>query len=102
MRITITKGSNVHVTRTDPKERYRTESALFHAIKLELKRMGIDCIKRCPGRDGHLTSAPYYIRSRQQDCRWCIHDGDYQIRCAHEAFNNCGEVVLTKVGEVKS
>lgn len=46
-------------------ETFYTESALFHAIKKAMIAEGLDVIKKRPDKDGHMLSAPYYIRDRK-------------------------------------
>jgi hypothetical protein len=89
-------GNSVIISRSRAGERYANESALFYALKLALQKKGKDCIKKRPDKDGHLTSAPYYIRAR--DRSWCIHDPGYQIRDAAQRFNRDGELYLRREG----
>lgn len=72
--------------------RVKNESDLFNQIKLELQHQGYDCIKRIPDRDGHMTSAPYYIRAR--DKSWCILDARHEIRDAGKEINEHGSIIL--------
>jgi len=76
------------------KERHRNESALYYGIKQELNKRGFDVIKRCPGRDGHLFSASYYIRDRKW--RFCFTDDNYAIRDLAKEFNAKGVVELRR------
>jgi len=55
--------TGVEITAED--ERFYTESALFHAIKKAMQADGLDVIKKRPDRDGHMLSAPYYLRDRK-------------------------------------
>jgi len=86
-------GHLVTVLCSKKAERYRNESALWYAIKKELQRKGYNCVKKRPDKDGHLTSAPYYIRER--GWKWCIYDANYAIRSIAEDFNRDGIVRLT-------
>ncbi len=70
-----------------------SESLLWYRIKQILNDAGYDVIKKCPSRDGHLTSAPYYIRDRRW--KFCLYDGYYQIRFLYEVFNADEEIHLT-------
>ena len=70
-----------------------SESLLFYRIKQILNDAGYDVIKKCPGKDGNLTSAPYYIRDRRH--KFCLHGGDYQIRSLTDVFNSFEEIHLT-------
>lgn len=46
-------------------ERFYSESALFYAIKKQMQADGLDVIKKRPDKDGHMLSAPYYLRDRK-------------------------------------
>jgi hypothetical protein len=72
--------------------RINSESTLFYEIKKELKRQGYDCIKKRPDRDGHMTSAPFYIRAR--DKSWCILDQRHEIRNPADEINREGSIIL--------
>jgi hypothetical protein len=85
MKIEITKNSLIARAEND-REKYYTESALYFVIKKELNKRGYDVIKRCPGKDGHLTSAPYYIRDRKN--KFCWIDNNYAIKDLAKDFNN--------------
>ena len=75
-----------------PGERVCSESALFYALRNALQAQGRDCIKKCPGKDGHLTGAPWYVRAR--DSKWCVYDGDYAIRDAAKDLNAARTLTL--------
>jgi hypothetical protein len=81
------------VVTAEGKEKFYKESALWHAIKKELIKQGHDVIKKCPDKDGHMTSAPYYIRQRKWD--WCVFDWHHEIKALNETFNREREVKLT-------
>lgn len=91
-------GKLLTVSASTPKERYANESALFYALRNLLKSQGVDCVKRRPDRDGHLCSAPYYIRSREKDCRWLVFDSNYAIMNGAKTFNQCGQITLEVAG----
>ncbi len=69
-----------------------SESLLFYRIKQILNDAGFDVVKKCPAKDGHLTSAPYYIRDRKG--RFCLHDEYYQIRSLTDVFNSFEDIKL--------
>ena len=88
----LTNSGNVlTVTRESGDPRMPSESAFWYALKNRLNALGFDFIKRNPGKDGHLTSAPYYLRDRKW--RAGLHDGDYAIRMLHLDYNR-GEARL--------
>ena len=62
--------------------------------KERLNQLGYDLIKKNPSKDGHLTSAPYYLRDRK--FRFCFMDSYYAIRALHDEYNKHGEVTLAK------
>ncbi len=72
---------------------FYSESLLWYRIKQILNDAGFDVIKKCPAKDDHLTSAPYYIRDRKH--RFCLFDDNHQIRSLTEVFNAFEEVRLT-------
>lgn len=73
-------------------DRIKNESLLFYRLQRLLKARGHDVVKKNPQKDGHLTSAPYYLRERKG--KWCIHDGEYALRDAARAYNHEGRVTL--------
>jgi len=73
-------------------EKYKTESAFYYALRNALINMGFDVIKKNPQKDGHLTSAPYYIRERKG--RFAIIDRNYAIRAINQTFNKDRKVAL--------
>lgn len=81
-----------------PSERVRSESALFYALRNELRAQGHDVIKKCPGKDRHLTSAPWYIRERR--AAWCVYDGDYAIRDCAKDLNAARSLTLNVMGDL--
>ncbi|HDY88359.1 MAG TPA: hypothetical protein ENH82_09650 [bacterium] len=70
-----------------------SESLLYYRIKQILNDAGFDVIKKEPAKDGHLTSASYYIRDRKH--RFCLFDGDHQIRSLTDVFNAFEEIRLS-------
>jgi len=81
------------VERGDSPKMY-SESWLWAKIRDELKRQGLDVIKKAPEKDGHMTSMPYYVRSRNlKRAGFAISDGRYAIRKATEDYNE-GRLVL--------
>lgn len=87
------EGSTVVITREKGERCTRSESDLFYRLRNVLRNQGKDVIKKSPGKDGHLTSAPYYIRERKW--KWCIFDQYYALRDASKDFNS-GRVELRK------
>jgi hypothetical protein len=67
------------------KEKFSNETSLYFAIKVKLLKLGYNVIKKCPGKDGHLTSAPYYIRDQKH--KFCWIDNNYAVRALNEEFN---------------
>ena len=70
-----------------------SESLLYYRIKQILNDAGYDVIKKCPAKDGHMISAPYYIRDRKH--RFALLDDYYAIRFLTEPFNDGSEIRLT-------
>jgi len=68
------------------------ESLLYYKIKQELNKIGFDLIKKSPDKDGHLTSAPYYLRDKK--FKHCFFDNNHQIRDLKTYFNENGYVEL--------
>jgi Fe-S-cluster containining protein len=68
-----------------PNCRIKNESALYHELKKELQRQGYDCIKKQPGKDGHMTSCPFYIRDRMN--KWCMIYEQHEMYCPAERIN---------------
>ena len=66
-------------------KRIPNESAFFYALRTLVKSFGHDVIKKCPAKDGALTSMPYYLRERKGD--WAIVDNYYAIRNAAKDYN---------------
>lgn len=100
-------GRTVTVTASTPGERVRggswgsLDSAFWGRLR-DLVRDPVfdrparrEWIRACPGKDGHLTGAPYYLTRR--DRSECIHDPYYAVRSAGESFNNGESVTLAKV-----
>ena len=70
-----------------------SESLLYYRIKQILNDAGYDVVKKCPAKDNHLTSAPYYIRDRKH--RFALMDDYHQIRLLTVPFNNGRGIRLT-------
>ena len=64
MKIEIVGNNHMMVRREPGDPRMARESTLFHHIRLTLRKMGYDVVRQVPAKDGHLFSAPYYIRQR--------------------------------------
>lgn len=81
--------------------RIRNESDVFHRMKVILKAQGYDLIKKCPGKDGHLTGAPFYLRARNLQALapgalYCIDDlNQYAVRDLAADLRKFGEVTLS-------
>jgi hypothetical protein len=76
----------------------KTESHFWFKLRNELRHMGVRCVKQVPGKDGHLTSMPYYLKqeTRAKDGpTWCIADTHFHmIRDVCKQFNEGKEIVL--------
>lgn len=71
------------------------ESAFWAKLKTALNQDGAlpVWIKTCPGKDGHLTGAPYYLTNKPRS-RF-VYDPSYAIRCPAEDYNAGREVRLS-------
>ena len=79
MKITINKFT-VMVVR---EKKYYKESQFYHDLKVVLQGMGHDVIKKLMYKDGHLVDDnQIYLRDRKW--KYCIYDGEYATRFAHE------------------
>ena len=78
--------------------RITDESHLWYRLKLALNAQGHALIKKCPGKDGHLTSAPYYLRSRKilvaPGGIECIFDENHQVKNLRDTYRDRGEITL--------
>lgn len=88
-------GNLVTLIREAHDERIRDESDLFHKLKKVLNAQGEDLIKKTPSSDGHLTSAPYYLRDR--GWAYCIIDNEYALRDVAKEYRETGRAQLMKV-----
>lgn len=91
MKVTII-GGKVLVEKEPGDERIRDESDLFHKVKKVLNSRGDNLVKKAPGDEGHLTSAPYYLRDK--DWKYCIIDNEYAIRDPAKEYRDTGQVTL--------
>lgn len=94
----IVNQTNVVVEATAEKERYRTESAFFYALKIVLQAQGYDVIKRLMSRDGHLMGEEkytHYIRDRKW--KFAVIDGNWAVRAVEKEFNDSRSVNLQMV-----
>ncbi len=73
-------------------ERMKTESDLFYKLKVVLQNQGYDVIKKCPEKDGHMYSAPWYIRERKW--AWCLVHNRHELELAHEVINQHRSITL--------
>ena len=88
---------------SDRVKKYYRESTLWYHIKLALHKAGFkDVIKQVPGKDGHLTSAPYYLRTRKgaPGRSFMIHDEDYALRQLYEPYNRHGLLELRVIFDI--
>jgi hypothetical protein len=69
-----------------------TETAFFHAVKKILNSQGHDLIKKNMEKDGHMMSAPYYLRDRKW--KYCFYDGEYAIRDIAKEYRCSGKARL--------
>ena len=91
MRMKITKHSIIIIR--EKGDNYYKESLLWYYAKQILnEKYNYDLIKKCPASDGHLTSAPYYLRDRKD--KFCLHDELHQVRDLAKDFMNNGVVSL--------
>lgn len=88
MKVTI-KGNVVLAQAEEGDARIRDESDLFHHLKKALNAQGRDLIKKCPEKDGHMFSAPFYLRDRNWD--YCIIDNHYALRDSAEEYRKNGK-----------
>ena len=74
------------------------ESHLWYRLKLALNQSGHAFIKKCPGKDGQLTSAPYYQRARKLPVAGggieCIYDENHQVKNLAVTYRERGEITL--------
>lgn len=91
----VTLNQNDCVIQLGPKERIKHESDFYYTLRDALRSLGHDVVKKIPEQDGHMTHAPWYIRSR--DYQWCVLDRDYAIRCPAKALNFRRELVLNRI-----
>lgn len=71
------------------------ESTLWYHVCRLLRYAGYGVVRQVPERDGHMTSAPYYIR--EQRGRWYLYDAIYAVRDMAAAFNS-GEPITLSFG----
>ena len=90
----LSESNKVTVYRGDS-PKYYNESRLWAHIRNEINASGLfDVIKKCPEKDGHMLSDPYYIRERKGE--WCLCDNQASIRKLQEDFN-AGSCILTLI-----
>ena len=84
------------VQKSTADEKFKNESALWYGLKKLLISMGHDVIKKNPDKDGQMTSAPYYVRTRKRKGpdSFLLHDDNYAVRDLAKDFNTRGEVHL--------
>ncbi len=82
----ITKRATYWTVEREPAEpRCATESAFWYRLKRHCQAAGLDVVKKAPEKDGHMTSAPYYLRERKW--KFAIEDGNAAIELIHRPFN---------------
>jgi transcription initiation factor IIE alpha subunit len=79
----------------EPTDKIYTESAFYYKLKRVLLNSDEDLVKKCPAKDGHLTSAPYYLRDRKG--AYCYYDEFHAIRDIARDFMKNGSVELHRV-----
>lgn len=97
MKVTLDLGARLCTLEREPgAPRMNNESALFYALKTELRRQGHDVIKKCPCADGCMygDGRTYWVRTRRYVCPpgknpggWAVYDHAYAIRQAHLEYN---------------
>ncbi len=83
---------NTWFKRESNEKKIYSESLLWYRIKQILNDAGYDVIKKCPEKDGHMLSDPYYIRDRKW--RFALTDNFSYARFLNEAFNEGKEIRL--------
>jgi len=73
----------------------RTESLFWYRLRNLLRKQGHDVVRQVPAKDGHLTSASYYIRERKG--AWAVYDNAHMLRFPHEELKNQGMVELWRL-----
>jgi hypothetical protein len=98
MQIKLDRGKSFTIITKDPTDpRFKTESALWYAIRNELKIMGIDAIKKLMWKDGHMIcETQHYVRTRTMDKMndFMLHYGNYMIELMNDDFNKNGKITL--------
>ena len=92
MRITQDEFKHLLIEKEEGDKRIYTESAFFYAVKKLLNEQGHDLVKRNMEKDGHMMSAPYYLRDRKW--RYCWYDAYYAISNIAEAYHLNGKAIL--------
>ena len=80
------------VQRERGEPRCTSESDFWFRLRNHLRAQGHDVVKKRPDKDGHMTSAPYYLRDRKG--AFAIADGQYALRLVHLDFNSYTPVYL--------
>ena len=93
MKISSNEYKNLLIEKEEGDKKLYTESAFFYAVKKLLNSQGHDLVKRNMEKDGHMMSAPYYLRDRHW--RYCYYDNYYAISNIAETYRNTGHVRLT-------
>lgn len=99
MNITRDDRGHLHVSRGAAKKIRggswgSPEASFYRELRDALRGIGEDVIRRVPEKDGHMTSAPYYIRERKGS--YCYWHERHQIESAAEVYNAGGTVLLER------
>jgi hypothetical protein len=86
------KNNVLTVTKEKGDKPIYTESAFFYALKNVLNGQGYNLVKKSPDKDGHMLSAPYYLRDRKW--RHCFTDDLANLRALEKEYRIKGEVKL--------
>lgn len=94
MKVELTNNdSSLKVYRDGDKKIYK-ETEFWHKLKKHLNyHWKSDLIKKIMIKDGHMVSDHvYYLRDRKW--KYCIWDGNHQLRLVYENFNKEDFVLL--------
>jgi hypothetical protein len=92
MKITQDEFKNLLIEQEEGDKKFYNESAFFYAVKKLLNSQGHDLVKRNMEKDGHMMSAPYYLRDRRW--RYCYYDNYYAIADIAKCYNLNKKVTL--------
>jgi hypothetical protein len=89
-------GSRFIITASDDKEKYRTETAFFYALKLAMQANGLDVVKKRMWKDGHMTDN-YNLYIRDRKWKYCVVDPQHCVRAIYTEFNENRSVTMMYV-----